>query len=158
VLPEITIYGGTPVKPGTPFSDPDAAARAALTGIYQTTIESGREVGGRIYRNQNGLSYSFSPPVVSSNNENVRVEDSPVPSGVVVVGTYHSHGAGASPLTWVSDEFFSPDDKFKATISRAEKPSYLLTPLGQLFKYTPVDMLAADLQTQYPKGLVARLP
>jgi hypothetical protein len=75
-----------------------------------------------------------------------------VPPGAVVVGTYHSHGAGFNE----SDELFSPRDKLKAAM--ANQPSYLLTPMGNLYKYTPVFLLPPAERAQFPQGRVTRMP
>jgi hypothetical protein len=152
VMPEQTIYGdnGGPSRVGDPFPTRDAAASAALREIYSYTMDENAEYAGRIYRNPDGT-YSFSTPVSDGSDRSSSPENSPVPPGSIVVGTYHSHGAGFNP----SDELFSPQDKLKATMS--QQPSYLLTPMGGIFKYTPVTLLPPAEQVMYPQGRVTRL-
>jgi hypothetical protein len=154
VLPEQTIYGGNgPSRAGTPFPGPDQAAAAGLKEIYGRSMDSGHEYAGQIYRNPDGT-YSFSPPVTDRDPDNSTPSKSPVPPGATVVGTYHSHGAG-TVAGYETDELFSPTDKVKATFSH--QPSYLLTPRGNLFKYTPVDMLPLADRARFPTGRVSQI-
>jgi len=154
VLPGITIFGhpdGTPSRVGERFDTPEAAARAALIEADLPSFEGNVEYAGRIYRTSGG-GYSFSAPATLGSNRESDPRLSPIPAGATVVGTYHTHAAGF--LT--SDEVFSPGDKLKATMARQE--SYLHTPSGQLFKYTPVDLLPKAQQGPFPQGRVTRLP
>jgi hypothetical protein len=158
VLPEITVHGlpgGSQV--GHYFSSPDAAARAALVEIYGPSMDNNVEYAGNIYRNPDG-SYGFSAPATRGSPNFSDPSDSLVPEGAVIVGTYHSHAAGDphTPGTGPSDELFSDEnDKMKAALSH--KDSYLLTPQGNLYKYTPVDNLPPGEQERFRRGKVTAL-
>jgi hypothetical protein len=154
VMPELTIYGGTgPSQAGKPFPSADQAASAALKEIYGPSMDTGYEWAGNIYRNSDGT-YSFSPPVTSKSTDESYPGQSPVPTGREIIGTYHSHGGGSLD-GFETDELFSPDDKLKATLSK--DPMYLLTPQGNLFRYTPADLLSPADQARFPYGRVTRL-
>jgi hypothetical protein len=154
VMPEQTIYGGSgPSRAGQPFASPDQAAIAALKEIYKPSMDTGYEWAGNIYRNPDGT-YSFSPPVTSRSPDESYPHQSPVPRGAEVVGTFHSHGGGSLD-GYETDELFSPDDKLKATLTH--DPMYLLTPRGNLFRYTPADLLPPADQVRFPYGRVSRL-
>lgn len=151
VLPEITIYGfpeGYQSRSGQPFRTQDAAAESALAEISQTSVEQNIEYAGNIYRRSDGR-FSFSAAVPGSNIDS-DPSASPVPAGAKIVGTYHSH-AGEFAAT---DEIFSPMDQLKATMGR--KVSYLMTPLGNQYKYVPVG-LPQHLRAKFPTGRVTRL-
>jgi hypothetical protein len=154
VLPETVIFGPTgPSRAGEPFPTADAAATAALKEIYRSSIDRNEEFAGNIYRNPDG-SFSFSPPHSIGSSKVSDPHRSPVPSGSPVVATYHSHAAGELP----TDELFSPgitDDKGKASF--ANKPSYLLTPSGHMYKYTPELLLPPEDQARFRGGRVTRL-
>ena len=152
VLPEITIYGfpeGYQSRSGQPFRTDDAAAESALAEISQTSVEQNIEYAGNIYRRSDGR-FSFSPAVPGSNIDS-DPSASPVPAGAKIVGTYHSHAGGFAP----TDELFSPTDQLKATMGR--KVSYLMTPLGNQYKYVPEGMLPQHLRAAFPTGRVTRL-
>ncbi|MEJ8640196.1 DUF4329 domain-containing protein [Streptomyces sp. MS2.AVA.5] len=151
-LPEITIYGvptGSRSKSGEGFDSPDKAAAAALSEIDTKSVTEKSEFAGNIYQKGDG-SYSFSPPVKGTADDSFP-KDSAVPKGAQVVGTYHSHGGAFE----ASDEKFSPRDQVKATFGHKE--SYLVTPKGDMYKYTPVDHLPKDKQGEFPTGQVTRL-
>jgi hypothetical protein len=135
VMPEMTIYGGTgPSRAGQPFNTQD-------------------EWTGNIYRNPDNT-FSFSPPVTSRSPDESYPNQSPVPAGREIVATFHSHGGGSLD-GFETDEIFSPDDKLKATLSK--DPMYLLTPRGNLFRYTPADLLSPADQARFPYGRVGRI-
>jgi hypothetical protein len=151
-LPEITIYGvptGSRSKSGEGFDSPDKAAAAALSEIATKSVTEKSEFAGNIYQKGDG-SYSFSPPVKGTGDDSFP-KDSPVPKGAQVVGTYHSHGGAFE----ASDEKFSPRDQLKATLGHKE--AYLVTPKGDMYKYTPVDHLPEYKQGEFSTGQVTRL-
>ena len=155
VLPEITIHGIPPGRPsdvGSSFTSQDAAAIAALAEIDTASTDKNAEYAGNIYRNADGT-YSFSRPVSSGSSITSDPRNSPVPAGAIIVGTYHSHAGEFR----ASDEFFSGpwDDKGKAELGK--KLSYLVTPRGQLLKYTPPSLLPTSLQQTFPSGRVTKL-
>ncbi|MEU8911741.1 DUF4329 domain-containing protein [Streptomyces nigrescens] len=153
VLPQMTIYGSIPGSPsdsGKSYFTPDDAARAALSEIDTRSVLDKNEYAGNIYKKSDGL-YTFSPPARGTDIAS-RAEDSPVPPGLKVVATYHSHGGEFLE----SDELFSPGvDKLKATLGH--KDSYLITPRGDMYKYLPVDHLPSAMQNEFAGGLVVRL-
>jgi hypothetical protein len=154
VMPEMTIYGGTgPSRAGQPFNTQDEAASAALKEIYGPSMRTGYEWTGNIYRNPDNT-FSFSPPVTSRSPDESYPNQSPVPAGREIVATFHSHGGGSLD-GFETDEIFSPDDKLKATLSK--DPMYLLTPRGNLFRYTPADLLSPADQARFPYGRVGRI-
>jgi hypothetical protein len=67
---------------------------------------------------------------------------------MVKVGSYHTHAGGFNP----TDEFFSPQDKLKATLSKTQ--SFVGTPQGKVLKYTPVNLLPPEQQADNPTGIV----
>ncbi len=151
VIPEVTIYGQPQsTGAGASFASPDDAARAALAEIDTKSVDDNVEYAGNIYQNKDG-SYSFSGPVTLGSNSESDPRHSPIPAGATRVATYHSHAGGFHP----SDEFFSGTDKWKAI--GAKNSSYLVTPMGQLLKYTPPDLLPSSQQQAYPGGLVTRV-
>jgi hypothetical protein len=151
-LAPMTFYGFAPgyqSKAGKPFPSADAAAIVALEEIQDVSLNDNLEYAGRIYRRSDG-SFSFSPPA-RGENASSDPSMSPVPASVTVVGTYHSHAGGFNP----TDELYSPDDKLKAEM--ATKVSYLLTPRGNIFKYTPGSLLPVDQQQPDGLGIVTDL-
>jgi hypothetical protein len=120
-------------------------------------MDNNVEYAGNIYRNPDG-SYGFSAPATRGSPNFSDPSDSLVPEGAVIVGTYHSHAAGDPHTagTGPSDELFSDEnDKMKAALSH--KDSYLLTPQGNLYKYTPVDNLPPGEQERFRRGKVTAL-
>jgi hypothetical protein len=151
ILPETVIFGSTgPSRVGEPFPTEDAAASAALKEIYAASIDKNEEFAGNIYQRADGR-FAFSPPHSIGSSDVSDPGLSPVPPGSVVVGTYHSHAAGMLP----TDELFSPTDKLKASFGN--QPSYLLTPSGHLYKYTPELLLDPAEQQLFRGGRVTRL-
>lgn len=112
------------------------AAIAALQNIYSTSQRYGLEYGGRIYRTWLGLgSYSYAPP-----NEGTSYSANPGNSVLtplfhslgINAGTYHTHTRGLDP---VRNERYSPGDTDLS--DREGAPSYLATPSGMIYKYSP---------------------
>jgi hypothetical protein len=122
--------------PGDSYPTADAAAIAALRNISSTSQRRGLEYAGRIYKTWLGLGdYSYTPPIEgeafsSSPGSKVLV---PLPHSFGInAGTYHTHTRGMDPAR---DERYSPHD---AEISDGEgAPSYLGTPTGMIYKYSP---------------------
>ena len=151
VIPEITIYGDLGRSGvGTPFESADWAAHAALAEIATKSVDKNVEYAGNVYQNRDG-SYSFSKPVTLGHNWDSQPNDSPIPANAKRVATYHSHAGGFN----ASDEFFSPSDKLRSLVGGEQ--AYLITPRGQMFKYTPPTLLTTDKRERYPAGRVTRL-
>ncbi len=151
VLPETTVFGGGggSLAGRQAYDSPDDAARAALKEIYGPSMDHNAEYAGNIYKL--GDRYYFSPPATRGSHDESYASDSPVPAGAQIVGTYHSHAAGTEP----SDEVFSHPDETKAVLGG--KDSYLLTPRGDMYRYTPVQNLPPEEQARFSKGKTTSL-
>jgi hypothetical protein len=154
VMPEITIDGrpsdiSLPSAAGTAFTSPESAALSALSEIDTVSTDGNIEYAGKAYENPDG-SYSFTSAAPGTSGTS-NPAASPVPAGATVVGSYHSHAGEFN----ASDEFFSEQDKDQAR--NRHQFSYLVTPRGQRFQYTPVNMLPPSAQESYPDGRVTRL-
>jgi Domain of unknown function (DUF4329) len=134
-----------------PFSNADAAAIEAIQKINPLSIANKWEYAGRIYQKNDGKFYYTEAKTQKDPNNSdpgAKLLSSDVKKNV---GTYHTHG-GAFDET---DEFFSPQDKVKATFGK--EISYLGTPLQRILKYIPVDLLTAEQQKDNPVGLIEAL-
>jgi RHS repeat-associated protein len=153
------------LAPGDPYPSADAAAIAALQEINPTSQRQGIEYAGRIYRSWFGFgSYSYTEP-------NAGTPMTSRPGGVLSLlfrwfgtneGMYHTHPIGPDPQLNALNETFSRPDKI---VSDYEKvPSYLGTPSGTIYKYSPqpnaplqgqVDMIG---RTEVPSNFTPSQP
>ena len=122
---------------GDSYPTADAAAIAALRNIYPTSQRYGLEYAGRIYRTWLGFGdYSYTPPLEGtafSSQPGNSVLTPLLHSLGVNAGTYHTHTRGLDPER---NESYSPGDK---DVSDGEgAPSYLGTPSGMIYKYSPI--------------------
>jgi hypothetical protein len=150
-LPEITIYGTIP-KPGQSYDDADEAAVGAIFFINPKSKKEQREYAGWIYQNPKDNKFYFTNPVRGDTNDS---NPGSKPQGMTAVGTYHTHGGRPKGQSVATDEVFSPQDKLKATL--AKQLSYLGTPKNKVLKFTPIDLLPNQSQSQYPNGFVETL-
>jgi hypothetical protein len=135
--------GPTQTRAGQFFQTADQAAFAAIDEITRTSIANNWEYAGRIFQIPGGM-YTFTKATTME----LDAESNPGPEvpGYTNVGTYHTHAGGF----FASDEDFSPKDKLKATI--AKQLSYLGTPRGRILRFTPIDLLSAVEQKDFPTG------
>jgi len=122
---------------GDSYPTADAAAIAALQDINSTSQRYGLEYAGRVYQKWLGLgNYSYTPPAEGNSYKSEpgnRVLTPLLHSLGVNAGTYHTHTRGFDPE---SNEGYSPGDK---DVSDGEgMPSYLGTPSGMIYKYSPI--------------------
>ena len=96
-------------KAGIPFSTMDGAGITAVQEVNRQSITSNREFGGWIQ--DVGIGYTFTTAASSPSGDEIK-DLGPKPKDVV--GIYHTH-AGHFDQT---DEYFSPDDKTKATLGK----------------------------------------
>jgi Domain of unknown function (DUF4329) len=121
---------------GDSYPTADAAAIAALQDINPTSQRYGVEYAGRVYQKWLGFGdYSYTQP-----SEGTAFSSSPgsrltplLHSLGVNAGMYHTHTRGLDPE---SNEGYSLGDKDKSDGEGA--PSYLGTPRGMIYKYSPI--------------------
>jgi RHS repeat-associated protein len=124
------------LAPGDSYPTADAAAIAALQDINPTSQRYGLEYAGRVYQTWFGFgSFSYTSP-----NEGTAYSSYPGNSFLAPIihsfgfnaGSYHTHTPGNDPAL---NENYSQGD---INVSNSEgQPSYLGTPSGQIYKYTP---------------------
>jgi hypothetical protein len=123
--------------PGDSYPTADAAAVAALREINPTSQLHGLESAGRIYHKWLGFGdYSYTPPVegdVYSSDPGNSILIPLLHSLGVNAGAYHTHTRGLDPTL---DENYSPKDKLDSDSER--EPSFLATPRGTIYKYSPL--------------------
>lgn len=124
------------------FRTADEAAIAAIEEINPTSIRNKWEYAGRLYT-RDGMFFFMKATTLRSPNDS-----EPGPIVPTNVGTYHTHAGAFAP----TDEQFSPQDKLKATLGR--ELAYVGTPYQRILRYTPIDLLPAELQRLYPLGKV----
>lgn len=137
---EGTSAGSRPVlfsAAGDNYPTADAAAIAALQEVNPTSQRYGREYAGRVYQKWLGLGdYSYTPPLEGDSYKSDpgnRVLKPLLHSLGVNAGPYHTHTRGLDPER---DEGYSPKDKQDSDYEAA--PSYLGTPKGMIYKYSPL--------------------
>jgi hypothetical protein len=142
--PALTIEGATagsrPVllaAAGDNYPTADAAAIAALQEVNPTSQRYGLEYAGRVYQKWLGLGdYSYTPAIEGESYKSEpgnRVLTPLLHSLGVNAGTYHTHTRGLDPER---NEGYSQGDK---DVSDGEgAPSYLGTPRGMIYKYSPI--------------------
>jgi hypothetical protein len=122
---------------GDNYPTADAAAIAALQEINPTSQRYGQEYAGRVYQKWLGLGdYSYTPPIEGDafkSDPGNRVLKPLLHSLGVNAGPYHTHTRGLDPER---DEDYSPKDKSDSDYEGA--PSYLGTPRGMIYKYSPI--------------------
>ena len=105
----------------------DLAARAGMQSVNSTSVKENREYYGDLEKHIGG-DYTYTPGVPLG--EAGGVINTHVPG---YEGYYHSHGADSHGV--YDDEHFSPEDKRVG--DRHNKPAYLVTPSGRMFRYDP---------------------
>jgi hypothetical protein len=122
---------------GDSYPTADAAAIAALQEVNPTSQRYGLEYAGRVYQKWLGLGdYSYTPAIEGDSYKSApgnRVLKPLLHSLGVNAGTYHTHTRGLDPE---SNEGYSLGDKDKSDGEGA--PSYLGTPRGMIYKYSPI--------------------
>jgi RHS repeat-associated protein len=125
------------LAPGDSYPTADAAAIAALRDINPNSQRYGLEYAGRVYQTWFGFgSYSYTSPVEGtpfSSSPGNRILTPLLHSFGVNAGMYHTHPSGTDPIL---NENYSPTDKQVSDYEGV--PSYLGTPSGQIYKYSPV--------------------
>jgi hypothetical protein len=129
-------------KVGKEFKTADAAAIAAIEEINPTSIKNKWEYAGRLYTRAGKFFFTRATTIRSPDNSD------PGASIPTNVGIYHTHAGAFAP----TDELFSPIDMLKATLGK--ELSYIGTPYQRILKFTPIDLLPANLQPLYPVGRV----
>lgn len=98
-----------------------------MQSVNATSIKENREYAGVIQKDSRGdFTYSKGIPLgVAGGRLDIHVPN--------YEGYYHSHGANSHGQ--YDDEHFSDPDKRAA--DRPDKPGYLVTPSGRMFRYDP---------------------
>ena len=127
--------------PGDPYPSVREAGIQAVRDINPTSIITGNEYAGRIYRTSEGI-ISYTAPVAG----NMVLSDpyaASIPSRAVTIGDYHTHGnfwtvtpQGPNNAGGQGAGVFSPGDIERAD-NYTKTPSYLGTPAGTIYEYIP---------------------
>jgi len=122
---------------GDNYPTADAAAIAALQEINPTSQRYGQEYAGRVYQKWLGFGdYSYTPPLEGDafkSDPGNSVLTPLLHSLGVNAGPYHTHTRGLDPER---DEDYSQGDKDRSDGEGV--PSYLGTPRGMIYKYSPI--------------------
>jgi len=122
------------LKPGDPFKTVDEAAKDAMTYIYEESNMLQKEMGGIIYKGDNGCYYASEPNLGGDDELNF-----PPSLLINAVADYHSH------VRKNDDEDFSNDDIFGNLYNGID--GYLINQYGEISKFNYTKNVVTNLKT-----------